>query len=365
MPTHDSNPSDTPANELRDLLTQVASHEDWCGLPERETDSDYGRRLYGALAQAMPRGDPRQIVELWAEIQLRQGAKVGLPELEACDLQLANELASDWMAVFEPLRQEHYAKYCPVRARYGDFPCVVGDYRVMGERARYQSIVIYDVAPVRASVKRRALQLELDLQRLWQDSESKDAAWKTFATQHQLLGEVEPKHVHRSRDCGLIGNHSFVVTESTVQATNLSDLAGLPPKYDAQQCVEWTIQILSGLVACHTFSVYHRDLNMHSVFLHDNTAKLHFVGRTSFDRQLEDKHPVQTDSCGVGRILYELLSGRRPNEATLVGPSTMWGRGDAELDLIVLRAIDPIPAKGFPTASAFRNSLRDWLSSKT
>lgn len=82
----------------------------------------------------------------------------------------------------------------------------------------------------------------------------------------------------------------------------------------------------------------------------------------------------RTDVYSLGVILYEILTGRAPFEAKVVGeligkivheeperPSRIRPGVDAELEAICLKAIDKRPERRYPTAAAFAEDLGRYL----
>jgi len=166
-----------------------------------------------------------------------------------------------------------------------------------------------------------------------------------------------------------------------------------------QEALDVTRQILSALVAAHALGVVHRDLKPENIFLHEVpgfgrlTKVLDFgiarvlpdaspsapapaelrtvtgapVGSPRFmapEAWRGDKLDARADVYSLGLLLYVMLAGHGPfdmGHTVPELPSKYAGQVVAELDPIILRAIDEQPDARYQSAAELLKALGPWL----
>lgn len=160
--------------------------------------------------------------------------------------------------------------------------------------------------------------------------------------------------------------------------------------------IDYACQVLSALHYAHENGIVHRDVTPANVLVSPNgTLKLTDFGLarqrkdirlTSAGTPIGSLHytspeqirglevpDARSDIYSVGVVLYEMLTGRKPFEAPdsfslmrmhvedpPAPPTAFAPETPAELEAIVLRALDKNPEARFPTAREFRSSLLEF-----
>ena len=156
-----------------------------------------------------------------------------------------------------------------------------------------------------------------------------------------------------------------------------AEMAGRPLK--VHRAVETAIQIADALADAHANGFVHGGLSPESVALtqkgHAKIPAFELAAHGGFAsggapgevRLLDYLAPEEasgqpaddrSDIYSVGAILYEMLTGRRPNPKGAAAPSVVNRHVPPELDAIVLRSVAPNPASRPQAAAAFASELR-------
>ena len=156
-----------------------------------------------------------------------------------------------------------------------------------------------------------------------------------------------------------------------------AEMAGRPLK--VHRAVETAIQIADAIADAHANGFVHGGLSPESVALtqkgHAKIPAFELAAHGGFDsagapgevRLLDYLAPEEangqapddrSDIYSVGAILYEMLTGKRPNPKGAAAPSTANHHVPPELDDIVLRAVAPNPASRPQSAAGFASELR-------
>ena len=178
-------------------------------------------------------------------------------------------------------------------------------------------------------------------------------------------------------------NGCFVIEMEYIAGHSLADLLdGINRKnpLSYQQILEWTRQILTGLQALHAVNIAHNDIKPQNVLVDaGGNAKLVDFG---VSRRLEDiivwtrghgteaymapevafeeTRLLASDIYSLGVMLYEMVTGDLPykspfqlaTEWVIKHPREVNANIPPELEAIVLRAMERIPADRYPTAAA-------------
>lgn len=199
----------------------------------------------------------------------------------------------------------------------------------------------------------------------------------------------------------------FIVSERLVGRT-LKEVVGTMGKLPMIEAVTYTCQSLAGLAAAHRAGVVHRDIKLDNIFLCDGdelnprhakvidfgiaklvgaeggapamnvaplanpTAEGLMVGTPSFmSPEQVTSQPVdhRADIYGMGVVLYRLLAGRNPfvcadlieyaaaHAAEPPPPPTQFVQMPAELEKVILRALEKNPAARFQSAKEMIDAL--------
>jgi serine/threonine protein kinase len=131
-------------------------------------------------------------------------------------------------------------------------------------------------------------------------------------------------------------------------------------------------QLAAGLSHLHSMGLVHRDIKPSNIVFVEGVAKLGDAGLVSGSR--EDMSSVgtpgyvppegtgkpQADVYGLGKVLYEIITGRTIKDFPEV-PTDLPAMADkstfTRLNSVVLRACDPDPGRRFETAAQFLTAL--------
>jgi hypothetical protein len=223
-----------------------------------------------------------------------------------------------------------------------------------------------------------------------------------FQREARAAAGVLHPHVCPIFDVGEHEGRPFVVM-ALVEGQSLAQrLASHPGPLDVGTAVTLARQVLDGLGAVHGRGTVHRDVKPANIlldaagrpFLSDfglarpETPNTPFTSEgvilgTPFYMAPEqaaghaDRVGPWTDLYAVGVVLYEMLTGVRPFQATgaavlaqilrdePVPPRTLRPGLDAGLEAIVLRAMHKDPGQRFPDAGAFAEALAPWAAPVT
>jgi tRNA A-37 threonylcarbamoyl transferase component Bud32 len=156
--------------------------------------------------------------------------------------------------------------------------------------------------------------------------------------------------------------------------------------------VDWVVafasQVASALTAAHAAGVVHRDIKPENILVseQDGSVKvmdfglaLELTGETArltsagmaigtpaymAPEQLEGEPvDVRTDLYSLGKVLYEMLAGRRPSVDPRP-PHEVNAAVPAALGTVILRALELRPEERFPSAAEFASALREAVADK-
>lgn len=205
----------------------------------------------------------------------------------------------------------------------------------------------------------------------------------------RAAASISHPHVCTLYDIGYQLGHAFLTMEC-VRGQSLDEMVSPTSPMDVRQAVAIVMRIATGLKAAHERGVIHRDLKPANILMRgplqpvitdfglawrqvsSPPAKPKLIGSPAYmaPEQVRGDHAAigpATDVYGLGTILYELITGRRPFDGAVpsiysqvlrqspAAPSTMVRGIDPRLDQICLRALSK--------SSTDRCSLDDLLRS--
>jgi serine/threonine-protein kinase len=221
-----------------------------------------------------------------------------------------------------------------------------------------------------------------------------------FLREARLSASIKSDHIARVSDVDQASDGAAYLVMELLEGQSLRALLDREGRLAPQVALDYTLQMLDGLEAAHAIGVVHRDLKPDNVFI-VSTPKgpliklLDFgIAKLRSSKELQggltrpgvmmgtpeylapeqayaaDSVDVRADVYSVGAILYEMLAGTRPAQgddpleiaafimAQKVPRLSQVDRTVPErLSDIVHRAMAPMPADRFTTASELRAAL--------
>ncbi|MCA9574091.1 MAG: protein kinase [Myxococcales bacterium] len=227
------------------------------------------------------------------------------------------------------------------------------------------------------------------------------AAAARFMREARALGRIDHPNVVGVLDCGLEADHGFLVMD-LLHGESLRDYLTREGRVAPALAIALLLPAMRGVSAAHAAGVVHRDIKPDNLFITTlgdgavTTRVLDFgvskVRRTAQDSDVQTltaqgsvvgtpayMSPEQvvagsiderTDVWALGIVLYELIAGRPPFEASTYGTlliaiasepaPTLAGRAPGvtqALSDVVACALAKRPAERYPTVEAFAQAL--------
>ena len=210
-----------------------------------------------------------------------------------------------------------------------------------------------------------------------------------FHQEVRLARQVSHPNVCRVYDIGESGGHHFLSMEY-IDGENLASLLRRIGRLSSDKALELARQLCAGLAAAHDRKVLHRDLKPANVLI-DGRGQAHIVDFGLADladqrrgapeiagtlgymapEQLEGGEiTTRTDVYALGLVLYELFTGKRAlavdgapqgtrsqSQAAPLSPSTHVSDLDPAIERVILRCLEPDPARRLSSAKVVAAAL--------
>ena len=271
-------------------------------------------------------------------------------------------------------------------------PEQIGRYRVTGKLGEGGMGVVYEAVDDRLG---RPLALKVIRQETVDNAVARERFWR----EARLAARINHPHICQIYEVGETDDQLFLAMERLDGEPLSARLArGAVPLVEA---VRIGMEMLGALDALHGCGVVHRDLKPSNIFLTRHGVKLLDCGlaRPPQDEVGETNHALtqpglimgtpkymapeqlqgsvidaRTDVFATGVILYEMLAGYLPFEASTLAPiankilhtdpPVLGGSpAIATADRVIHRALAKAPDQRYPSASAMADDLRSVLDS--
>ena len=210
-----------------------------------------------------------------------------------------------------------------------------------------------------------------------------------FHREVRLARQVSHPNVCRVHDIGETGGQHFLSMEY-IDGEDLASLLRRIGRLPSDKALELARQLCAGLAAAHDCKVLHRDLKPANVLI-DGRGRAHLLdfglaslaeagrnpleisgtpGYMAPEQQAGREVTTRTDVYALGLVLYEMFTGRRallPDSALpggrarggapLVSPSTHVPDLDPAIERVILRCLEPDPARRPGSAFAVAAAL--------
>ncbi len=219
-----------------------------------------------------------------------------------------------------------------------------------------------------------------------------------FALEAQMIAALEHIHILPIYDYGIVNNEIAYIAMRMLRGGTLADLLANSP-LEPERAADIFTQIARGLNYAHSKGVIHRDLKPSNIMFDDEgnayltdfglakmvensmhiTKSGNIVGTPAYmsPEQLRgDAIDYRSDIYSLGCILYHMLVGHPPFEASDTNvvsiiyqhlekdptpPSQLNPNIPAEVEGVVLRALDKDPQARYETAEAMADALNEAL----
>lgn len=205
------------------------------------------------------------------------------------------------------------------------------------------------------------------------DFVSGSAARKSLVEQARAMTVLSHPNVITLFDAGEHEGRVFLAFEFLKGQSLRQEIAGR--HLNIRRAVEAAVQIADAIATAHAAGFVHGGLSPDSVSMtakgHAKVPAFELAAHTGFaasDGKLHDYdspeemqgHPPddRSDVYSVGSILYEMLTGRRPNPKGSAAPAESNRHVPKELDELVLRAVSPNPDSRPQSMALFAGGLR-------
>lgn len=265
----------------------------------------------------------------------------------------------------------------------------IGNYRVLSEVGAGGMAVVYKAIqePLGRLVAIKALKSTIAM-------DSQFAV--RFEREAHFMASLQHENILHVVDFVKDGNSMYIVMEY-VQGIDLYDLLELSPILPAEEAAIVALQIARALDYAHFRGIIHRDIKPANIMLsHQGEVKLMDFGIARDDKLsdltetgtglgtpsymspeqiLGDKLDFRSDIFSVGIVLYQMVTGQKPfieDESRTVmqkirldrftPPRKLNPKVPRQLERIMARCMEKMPASRYPTTQALIDDLVEFLA---
>jgi hypothetical protein len=240
------------------------------------------------------------------------------------------------------------------------------------------------------------LERDVAVKLLHPTSTDRPGSAERFRAEARMAGSLAHPNVVNVYDYGEDAGLGYIVME-LVDGEDLATLLRRRTPLTAAKAARIAIGVTRALEAAHAHGLIHRDVKPGNILLtHEGDVRvadfgisraMRAAGSTtagmvigsvdyfSPEQARGDEATPASDLYALGVVLYEMLAGRRPFEASSAAavaikrlhedpaPPSRYAPGvPAELERIVMRAMQRDPRRRFPSAAAMRAALQAFLA---
>jgi serine/threonine protein kinase len=227
--------------------------------------------------------------------------------------------------------------------------------------------------------RQRALDRDVAIKVLPRELGADPAFHESFETEARAMARLNHPNLIGVYDFGDIDGMLYIVMEYVNGKSLYHSAYNLA--VDPEQAAALVKGICDGLAHAHENGVIHRDIKPANILLNEKVVPK--IGDFGLARPADADSPglimgtpgytapeiydnpehfdVRTDIYALGVILYELLTGHKPEDEDMQPPSTIVNC-DKKLDVIWQKSTDPDPARRYNSAEEMSNDLAVWAN---
>jgi eukaryotic-like serine/threonine-protein kinase len=227
--------------------------------------------------------------------------------------------------------------------------------------------------------RQRALDRDVAIKVLPRELGADPAFHQSFEIEAKAMARLNHPNLIGVYDSGDIDGMLYIVMEYVNGKSLYHSAYNLA--VDPEQAAALVKGICDGLAHAHENGVIHRDIKPANILLNEKVVPK--IGDFGLARPADAVTPgltmgtpgytapeiyenpehfdVKTDIYAVGVILYELLTGHKPEDEDMQPPSTIVAC-DKKLDAIWQKSTDPDPARRYNSAEEMAKDLEGWAN---